>query len=111
MRTAAGLVVDPRVHAEEIARFTSYIVEGPADHDCDIWIGGIGADGYGRFHINRGGARFCVRPNRYALALFGGGAVAPRILALHECDNPFLGGFGVLLDTLQEAEFMSGTLR
>ncbi len=48
MRTAAGLVVDPRVHAEEIARFTSYIVEGPADHDCDIWIGGIGADGYGR---------------------------------------------------------------
>jgi hypothetical protein len=63
------------------------------------------------FHINRGGARFCVRPNRYALALFGGGAVAPRILALHECDNPFLGGFGVLLDTLQEAEFMSGTLR
>ena len=88
MRTAAGLVVDPRVHAEEIARFTGYIVEGPADHDCDIWIGGIGADGYGRFHINRGGARFCVRPNRYALALFGGGAVAPRILALHECDNP-----------------------
>lgn len=27
------------------------------------------------------------------------------------CDTRFLGGFGVLLDTLQEAEFMSGTLR
>ena len=79
MRTAAGLVVDPRVHAEEIARFTGYIVEGPADHDCDIWIGGIGADGYGRFHINRGGARFCVRPHRYALALFGVALLAAHI--------------------------------
>ena len=88
MRTAAGLVVDPWAHAEEIARFLSYVVRGPGDRDCDIWVGAIGADGYGRFHIRRGGVRSSVRPNRYALALFGTGMVAAHVLALHECDNP-----------------------
>ena len=94
MRTAAGLVVYPWAHAEEIARFTGYIVEGPGERDCDIWVGAIGADGYGRFHINRNGGRFCVRPNRYALALSRGGALSPRTLALHECDNPICARVG-----------------
>jgi len=48
MRSAGRLVVDPRLHAGEIARFTSHVVCGPAASDCNIWTGAIGADGYGR---------------------------------------------------------------
>ena len=88
MKRAAALAVNPDVHAEEIARFHSYVVAGPGDADCAIWVGAIGGDGYGRFHISRGGCRFSVRPNRYALALATDGVLAAGILALHECDNP-----------------------
>jgi len=42
------LWVDPKVHAAEVARFRSKIVSGPGEEDCSIWIGSIGADGYGR---------------------------------------------------------------
>jgi hypothetical protein len=45
---AVALWVDPKVHAAEVARFGSKIVAGPGDRDCSIWIGSIGADGYGR---------------------------------------------------------------
>ena len=45
---AASLWVDPDVHAAECARFASYIVTGPTEHDCDLWMAAIGADGYGR---------------------------------------------------------------
>ena len=65
---ALALWVDPTVHAAEVARFRSKIVAGPRDRDCTIWIGSIGADGYGLF-ISCAGMGLCVRPNRYALAL------------------------------------------
>ena len=48
MRSAGRLVVDPRIHAGEIARFTSHVVCGPTASDCSIWISAIGADGYGQ---------------------------------------------------------------
>lgn len=88
VRTAAALVVDPRTHREEVDRFRSFIVAGPGDSDCDIWVGAIGGDGYGRFRIVRSGCVFSVRPNRYALALTSGGFLPAGVLALHECDNP-----------------------
>jgi hypothetical protein len=44
---ALALWVDPKVHAAEAARFRSKIVAGTGDGDCSIWIGSIGADGYG----------------------------------------------------------------
>lgn len=88
MNATAALVVTPRLHSEEIARFHRYIVEGPRDADCAIWVGAIGSDGYGRFQLQRGGTRICVRPSRYALALARGGVLAATTLALHECDNP-----------------------
>jgi hypothetical protein len=59
-------------------------------------IGSIGADGYGRYFITGAGMGFCVRPNRYALALATGSALGADVFALHECDNPFLGDFSVL---------------
>jgi hypothetical protein len=92
VRSAGRLVVDPRIHADEIARFTSHIVRGPTASDCDIWISAIGADGYGRYYLTRQGMGLCVRPHRYALAM-AAGALAAGVLGLHECDNPFLGGF------------------
>ena len=81
---ALALWVDPTVHAAEVARFRSKVVAGPGDGDCSIWIGSIGADGYGRF-ITRAGMGFCVRPNRYALALATGSALGADVFALHEC--------------------------
>ena len=69
MRSAGQLIVDPRLHAGEIARFTSHVVCGPTHSDCNIWTGAIGADGYGRFYLTRDGVGFCVRPHRYALAI------------------------------------------
>jgi hypothetical protein len=81
------LWVDPAVHAAEVARFRSKIVAGPGDGDCSTWIGSIGADGYGRLH-HPWGMGFCVRPNRYALALATGSALGADVFALRECDNP-----------------------
>ena len=86
MRSAGRLVVDPRLHAGEIARFTSHVVCGPTASDCNIWTGAIGADGYGRYYLTRQGMGLCVRPHRYALAM-ACGALAAGVLGLHECDN------------------------
>ena len=41
------LLVDSRVHAEELARFEALVVRGPGADDCAIWKGAIGGDGYG----------------------------------------------------------------
>ncbi|MGH3857877.1 MAG: hypothetical protein ACRDR6_31195, partial [Pseudonocardiaceae bacterium] len=61
------LVVDPVVHAAEIARFVAKVVEGPGEY-CAIWTGAIGDDGYGRFSITREGRERTVKPHRYAVA-------------------------------------------
>jgi uncharacterized protein YggE len=90
------LWVDRRIHGAEVARFESYVVAGPDEESCSLWCAAIGTDSYGRFYITRGGVGRCVRPNRYALALATGITLTPEVFALHECDNPFLGGFSVL---------------
>jgi hypothetical protein len=41
------LVVDRRVHAEELIRFEADVVRGPGADDCAIWVAAVGADGYG----------------------------------------------------------------
>jgi hypothetical protein len=81
------LVVDRRLHAEELRRFESYVVAGPGADDCAIWVGAIGADGYGRYWLRRGcSERIMVRANRYALAAaLDGTALEPSVRALHEC--------------------------
>ena len=71
------LLVDSRVHAEELARFEALVVRGPGADDCAIWKGAIGGDGYGRYWVRRGcGERIMVRANRYALAAAQDGAAA-----------------------------------
>ena len=63
------LLVDTRLHSEELARFETNVVRGPYRDDCAIWVGAIGGDGYGRFWVRRGGGeRIMVRADRYALA-------------------------------------------
>jgi hypothetical protein len=70
-----GLVVDGRAHAEEIRRFEGLVVRGPGADDCAIWAGPVGADGYPRCWVRRGGGtRIMLRGNRYALALSRNGA-------------------------------------
>jgi hypothetical protein len=82
------LVVDPDAHADELTRFESNVVRGLGADDCAIWVGAIGADGYGRFWLRRQGRRIMVRANRYALAAaMGGAALHPTVRALHGCNN------------------------
>jgi hypothetical protein len=70
------LVVDPGVHARELRRFEPRIVRGPGGDDCAIWVGAIGAAGYGRNRPTVWGG-WCA--GCYA---FGGGAGRPRIAGL-----------------------------
>lgn len=105
------LWVDEDVHAAECRRFDASVVYGPTDADCNIWVKAIGGDGYGRFYITRNGRGSCVRPHRYALARVLRRPLSPAVFGLHGCNNPFLGGFGVLGETLQEVGFKQGTLR
>jgi hypothetical protein len=82
------LVVDARIHGEELRRFEANVVRGPGAHDCAIWAAAIGADGYGRWWLRRGGARVMVRANRYALAAaLEGAPLEPWVRALHGCNN------------------------
>jgi hypothetical protein len=82
------LVVDPDAHAAEVARFERHVVRGPGVDDCAIWVGAIGADGYGRFWVRRQGRRMMLRANRYALAAgLGGAPLHPQERALHGCNN------------------------
>ena len=106
MRSAGRLVVDPRLHAGEIARFTSHVVCGPTASDCNIWTGAIGADGYGRYYLIRQGMGLCVRPHRYALAM-ACGALAAGVLGLHECDNPVC--VKIAADTDPQQHVVSGS--
>jgi hypothetical protein len=84
------LVVDRRIHGEELRRFEANVVRGPGADDCAIWMGAVGADGYGRFWVRRGcGERIMVRANRYALvAALDGEALEPWVRAIHGCNNP-----------------------
>lgn len=85
------LFAHPELHAEEIARFTSRVVQGPAPNDCAIYVGALGNDGYPIFRICRDGKVRVVRATRYALAIeLGrqGQALTGDVRALHECDNP-----------------------
>jgi hypothetical protein len=88
------LRVDPGEHRSEIERFRSRIVAGPQVTDCWVWTGGLSDDGYGVVRVRRDGMTRVVRSSRYALAVaLEGALLAPDVMALHECDNPFLGGF------------------
>jgi len=72
------------------ARFRSKIVAGPEAHDCWIWTGAIGDDGYGRFWtpVPEGGQRM-IRAHRYALALLTGSLdELDEFHVCHTCDNP-----------------------
>lgn len=82
------LVVDPVVHAAEIARFEAKVVEGPDQH-CWIWRAAVADDGYGRFSITRDGREQTVRAHRYAAAYRLGVPIEFGEVVEHKvCDNP-----------------------
>jgi hypothetical protein len=71
-----------------LERFEASVVRGPGVDDCAIWKSAVGADGYGRFWVRRGGQRIMVRANRYALAAAQDGKpLEPWVRALHGCNN------------------------
>ena len=85
--TSHQLVVDSAGHAGEIRRFNRYVIAGPGPHDCAVFVGAIGDDGYGRFWLGRPGGPKVVRAQRFAVAAVHG-VMPAGLVAMHECDNP-----------------------
>jgi hypothetical protein len=100
------LVVDARVHADELARFWAKVVRGPGAA-CWVWTSAIGDDGYGSFAVRRpvldalgrparapASGRVLMREHvvsapRYALAAMLGTPLAAGVVAEHAvCDEP-----------------------
>lgn len=88
MLPPASLVVDAVRDRGEIDRFWRYVVAGPGDRDCWIWVGAIADDGYGRFWIGRAGGPAVVRAHRYAYALAHGAIGVDEVCEHQRCDNP-----------------------
>jgi len=83
------LRVDATMHTAEIARFTTFVLRGPGEHDCWLWRGCVADDGAGRFWLNRNGVHRVVRPHRYALALAPHLTLGDGDVAMHDvCDLP-----------------------
>ena len=83
------LLVDTRLHSEELARFETNVVRGPYRDRLRELGGRHRGDGYGRFWVRRGcSERILVRANHYALAAAQDGvALEPSVRALHGCDT------------------------
>lgn len=89
--------------AAEIDRFWSYVVKGPRETSCWIFVGAVGDDGYGRFWVSREGRQRVLRPHRVAWSLAEGVSVDLHPVVEHVvCDNPIcVRADGTLLDHLE----------
>lgn len=78
--------------SEETRRFWEKVVKGESPGACWVWVGAIGADGYGRFWVkdpNTEAGEKMWRAHRYAAALtFGSAEVDAAEMVTHLCDNP-----------------------
>lgn len=85
---SSGRLTDDRVvQAAKVARFHGHVVCSPTASDCEIGLGAIGADGYGRLYLTLDGVGPAFAPHRYALAI-ANGSVAAGVLRLSGCDDP-----------------------
>lgn len=78
--------------SEEARRFWEKVVKGETPGACWVWVGAIGADGYGRFWVkdpNTEAGEKMWRAHRYAATLtFGSAEVEVAEMVTHLCDNP-----------------------
>lgn len=78
--------------SEETRRFWEKVVKGDSPGACWVWVGAIGADGYGRFWVkdpNTEAGEKMWRAHRYAATVaFGNDAVEAVEMVTHLCDNP-----------------------
>ncbi|WP_314365886.1 HNH endonuclease [Rothia mucilaginosa] len=77
---------------EESRRFWEKVIKGETTGACWVWVGAIGADGYGRFWVKdpstEAGEKMW-RAHRFAAALtFGSDEVEAAEMVTHLCDNP-----------------------
>jgi hypothetical protein len=88
---------------DEIDRFWSSVVKGPAETSCWLWRKALGDDGYGRFWVLRDGRQRVLRPHRVAWALAEGVSIDLVPVVEHVvCDNPIcVRADGTLLDHLE----------
>ena len=73
----------PRVTGRDLARLVAHVVPTSA---CDIWVGAVGSDGYGKFSVRDAvdGERI-VTPHHVAAAL-AFGPVPLGATLMHDCD-------------------------
>ncbi|MFL6163576.1 MAG: hypothetical protein ACJ74U_15300 [Jatrophihabitantaceae bacterium] len=73
-----------RLNAYDVDRFRSRVL---ATSTCAIWLGAVGADGYGRFSLRQpgGGRERMVTPHQVA-AVLAFGELAEGVTLLHDCD-------------------------
>jgi hypothetical protein len=73
-----------RLNAYDVDRFRSRVL---ATSTCAIWLGAVGADGYGRFSLRQpgGGRERMVTPHQVA-AVLAFGELEEGVTLLHDCD-------------------------
>ena len=77
------------MHLSDAERFDSYVLRGPRENSCWIWLGAVSDDGYGRFWIKTPEGQKAVSAHRFALALVHGGLDnIEGTQSLHDCDVP-----------------------
>ncbi len=80
IRAEPVTIADP---AAILVRLEASSVPEP-NSGCQLWLGPVWDDGYGRIQI---GGRY-RRVARVALAVYKGGSLPRNVLALHHCDQP-----------------------
>ena len=81
MSKSSGLPL--RLSGSDVARFRHFVVVTAA---CEVWMGAVGSDGYGRFSIHgQDGAARIVGPHLVAARL-GFGPIPVGSTVLHDCD-------------------------
>lgn len=77
------------MHLSDAERFQSYVLRGPKQDSCWIWLGAVSDDGYGRFWVKTSGGQKAVSAHRFALSVVHGGMEGIEgMQSLHHCDVP-----------------------
>ncbi|WP_104056348.1 MULTISPECIES: hypothetical protein [unclassified Arthrobacter] len=77
------------MYLSDLERFQSYVLRGPREDSCWIWLGAVSDDGYGRFWVKTPGGQKALSAHRFALSVINGGMEGIEGLeSLHHCDVP-----------------------
>src|SRR5262245_21339587 len=75
----------PKIRSVE-ARFWKHVARDDSTDGCWLWMGSIGASGYGQLHAGKGQNLTMLRAHRISWELHHG-PIPPSLYVLHHCDN------------------------